>query len=137
MTQVSPSTARATRSWKTSTGTSVQFGPHASASSSTCSTLSRRANSRANVVFPEPVDPTTEMRFSPKGRCESDRASRLRLLFSRPLAPVRDRRQDFLQDISTQDRITPHLRAQKLPHGVGRRFGLLVWRQLWSPALHS
>src|SRR5207249_1795008 len=62
MTQVSPSTARATRSLKTSTGTSVQFGPHASTSSSTKGTPSRRASSRANVVLPEPVDPTMEMR---------------------------------------------------------------------------
>src|ERR1700730_15143471 len=53
-----------TRSLNTSMGTMVQSGPQLSASSSTCVTPSRRANTRANVVLPEPVDPTTEMRFS-------------------------------------------------------------------------
>src|SRR5438445_8564239 len=80
MTQTSPSTARATRSLKRSSGTSVQFGPHASASSSTKATPSRRARSRPNVVLPEPVEPTTEIRRGePSG--ETGRGRPLGLLY--------------------------------------------------------
>src|SRR6266849_5200131 len=63
MTQASPSTARATRSLNSSSGTSVQFGPHASASSSTCGTPNLEASSAANLVLPAPVDPITETLF--------------------------------------------------------------------------
>src|SRR5438034_8044871 len=80
MTQASPSIARATRSLKRSSGTSVQFGPHASASSSTKETPSRRARSRPNVVLPEPVEPTTEIRRGePSG--ETGRGRPLGLLY--------------------------------------------------------
>src|SRR5256886_12342656 len=57
-----------TRAWNSSGGRSFQFGCHTTASSSVCGTLRMAARSRANVVLPVPVDPTTETRRGRPGR---------------------------------------------------------------------
>src|SRR4026208_1790939 len=64
MTHASPATADATRDRKTGRGAALHFGSQTNASSSTCRDPSTAAKARARVVFPEPVVPTTETRFT-------------------------------------------------------------------------
>jgi acyl-CoA synthetase (NDP forming) len=52
------------RARNTGSSTIFQFGPQFSASSSTCGTARTEESSRANVVFPLPVEPITETRFT-------------------------------------------------------------------------
>src|SRR4026207_294096 len=64
MTHASPATADATRERKTGRAAIFHFGSQNNASSSTCRDPSTAAKARARVVFPEPVVPTTETRFT-------------------------------------------------------------------------
>src|SRR5467141_1032738 len=104
MTQASPSAARATRSLKRSTGTMVQFGPQLSASSSTRGRPSRRESSRANAVLPEPVEPTTEIRFREAlwlsgrrlRRVRGSRLHRHQLVLAEKAVSLTRRREDLL-----------------------------------------
>src|SRR5258705_13324086 len=64
MTHESPATADATRKRNTGRSAIFQRGSQNSASSSTCGDPSRSDRARAMVVFPEPVVPTTETRFT-------------------------------------------------------------------------
>src|SRR6516165_7190567 len=65
MTQLSPAARAATSARKASRSSSCHPGRWNTASSSTCSTPSRSASSRASVVLPEPELPTTETRGTP------------------------------------------------------------------------
>src|SRR5512132_1980900 len=64
MTHVSPRLAASTRVRNRSSGAIAQFASQLSASSSTKGTPRTCASSRAKVVLPLPVEPTTETRFT-------------------------------------------------------------------------
>src|SRR6478752_10402243 len=72
VTQRSAETAALTRSRNTESGAVLNCGPKYSASSSMCGTPSSAASSRANVVFPEPVRPSTKIRQRPEILCAED-----------------------------------------------------------------